>query len=354
MNVQHKTLVILTPGFPANEADSNCLPFPQLFVKKLAQLQPALNIVVMAFQYPFFASTYSWNGVTVIALNGRNKGKLNRLLVWKAVLKNIHAINKKNKLTGILNFWLGECGLVGKYAGKKYGIPCYTWLLGQDARRPNRYYRYIKPTSQSLVALSDAVADEFYRNYQIMPANIIPPGVETTDTETRAAVRDIDILGVGSLIPLKRFDIFITVVKSLADTWPRIHAVICGQGPERLKLRQMIINAGLENNITLAGELRHDVVMTLMRRSKILLHPSSYEGFATVYTEALYAGAQVVGFCQPMKEIFPHQHVVETIPGMIDTVQALLADEQLQHRPVITWPIETTCSKVLALFQMQA
>src|ERR1700712_5334910 len=119
MNESAKTFIILTPGFPANGADSTCLPFPQLFVKTLKHLNPSLKIIVFAFQYPFVKSTYNWHDVTVISFNGRNKGKLSRLLTWRSIRKRLNAIVKENNVTGILNFWLGECGLIGKHAAKK-------------------------------------------------------------------------------------------------------------------------------------------------------------------------------------------------------------------------------------------
>jgi glycosyltransferase involved in cell wall biosynthesis len=304
MNGNNRTLIILTPGFPANEADSTCLPFPQLFVKNLRQLHPSLQIIVLAFQYPCTKSEYEWQGVKVIAFNGKNKGKIRRLLVWNAVWKKLNKIVKENNVTGILNFWLGECGFIGKYAAKKHKLMCYTWLLGQDARKNNRYFSLIKPDAQSLVALSDFIAAEFHRNYGIMPLHIIPPGVDTGAFPSQTIERDIDILGVGSLIPLKRYDIFIRVAARLALVRPKIKTVICGQGTEKAHLQQMIDKANLSANIELCGELNHDAVIGLMQRSKVFLHPSSYEGFATVYTEALYTGAQVVGFCQPMNTIF--------------------------------------------------
>jgi len=356
MNRNNKTLVILTPGFPANEADSTCLPFPQLFVKTLQQLNPSLQIIVLAFQYPFIKTAYTWHGVKVITFNGRNRGKINRLLVWKSVWKHINKIVAENNVTGFLNFWLGECGLMGSYAAGKHRLPSYTWLLGQDARKNNRYFSLIKPAAQNLVALSDSVANECYRNYRVMPANIVPPGVETTPNDLLPLMqedevaRNIDLLGVGSLIPLKRYDIFIRVVAALKLRYDDIKAVICGQGSEKDNLQRMIDDGGLSQNVELYGELSHKAVMGLMRRSKILLHPSSYEGFATVYTEALYAGAQVVGFCKPMNTIFKNQHVVKTIEEMISVTAALLSDNRLDHESVVTWPIETTCRKILALY----
>ena len=350
MKENSQALIILTPGFPANETDSTCLPFPQLFVKTLSQVNPSLQVIVLAFQYPFVKKEYRWNNLQVIAFGGRNKGKFNRLMVWKAVLKKVQTIVKQQPVIGILSFWLGECGLIGKYAAKKYRLKHFTWLLGQDARANNRYVSFVRPHAQSLIALSDYIAGEFYRNYKIKPANIIPPGVNTNEAVVKDRVRDIDVLGAGSLIPLKQYVIFVTVIARLAVTHPSIRAVLCGDGIQWELLQKLIDGTGLSVNIELCGELSNDAVKALMRRSKILLHPSSYEGFATVYTEALYAGAHVVGFCQPMNEIFKNQHVVKTPEEMTARVDALLNDTNLNHDSVITWPIEATCQKVLALY----
>ncbi|GAC1431048.1 MAG: hypothetical protein NVSMB7_07210 [Chitinophagaceae bacterium] len=347
-----KTMIILTPGFPANEADSTCLPFPQLFIKSLKELHPALDIIVLAFQYPFTRSEYQWHGITVVSFNGRNRGKLNRLLLWKTAWRRLNKMVKENNVSGILNLWLGECGVVGNYAARKHHLRSFTWLLGQDARKGNRYFSFIRPAPRSLIALSDFLADEFYRNYGILPAHIIPPGMDAGIFRATVTVRDIDILGAGSLTPLKRYDIFIQVVAKLALARPHIKTMICGAGPEKENLQQMINDAGLSGNIKLCGELDHDAVMNLMQRSKVFLHPSSYEGFATVFTEALYAGAHVVGFCEPMHTIFKNQYVVKTEAEMTAKVNALLEDNNLNHDTVITWPIETTCRKISALYGM--
>ena len=75
---KQKTIVILSPGFPADENDTTCIPSMQIFVKGLKQNKPGLHIVVVSFQYPFKASRYNWNGVEVIALAGKGKGQLYR------------------------------------------------------------------------------------------------------------------------------------------------------------------------------------------------------------------------------------------------------------------------------------
>ncbi len=345
-----KTLIILSPGFPKNEADMNCMPFPQLFVRRLKELNPALNIIVLAFQYPFKKDEYDWHNVKVIAFGGTNRGKMHRLLLWRKVSRRMKQIIKITDAPGILNLWLGEAALVGHYMAKKHGLPVFTWLLGQDAKAGNRYFSGIKPTENELVALSDSVADELYKNYGLLPAHVIPPGVEIIREHSSPVLRDFDVAGVGSLIPLKQYDIFIRIIKLLAVTMPGIKAVICGDGPEAEPLKNMITEYGLEKNIELCGEVRHEEVLEIMKRTKILLHPSSYEGFATVFSEALFAGAHVVSFCRPMNTLFDHQHHVSNEEEMLNAVKSILENTSNDHSPVITYPIEDTCKKMLSIF----
>ena len=92
-----QTLVILSPGFPADEGDSTCIPPQQVFVAKLKKLYLALEIVVIAFQYPYKTQPYIWKGVHVIPLNGRNKGKLHRIFTWTRAWRMLKKLEKYSR-----------------------------------------------------------------------------------------------------------------------------------------------------------------------------------------------------------------------------------------------------------------
>jgi glycosyltransferase involved in cell wall biosynthesis len=354
MTETRKTLLIMMPGFPADENDSNCLPFPQTFVRKLKETNPLLNIVVFAFQYPFSKLPYNWHGAKVFPFGGREKGKLLRLFLWWKVYRKAKEITENNNVAGILSFWLGECALLGKFVSRRRKLKWFVWLMGQDAKPNNRYFSLVRPKPESLIALSDFLSDEFYRNYAIRPAHVVPPGIDAQEFPKRNADRKIDLIGVGSLIALKQYDVFISVVAELVKKYPQLRAVICGKGPERDNLIDRIWQLGLQANIDLLDEVRHDEVLSLMQRSKILLHPSRYEGFATVYPEALFAGAHVVGFCRPMNALIHHLHVVGNVQEMIGVTERILTNEQVDHSPVLTCPIEDVCETVLSLFVCSA
>src|SRR5476649_1288766 len=142
---ESKTLLILSPGFAENEADTTCLPAQQSMVVGINQAFPSTRIIILAFQYPYSDTIYEWKGNTIIPFNGKNKGKVYRLLLWIKIWQRLTILKKQYQVTGLLSFWYGECGLIGNLFGRRNNIKHFTWLLGQDAKKENRYVKLLKP-----------------------------------------------------------------------------------------------------------------------------------------------------------------------------------------------------------------
>jgi hypothetical protein len=210
-----KTILILTPGFAKDETDTTCLPFQQVFLRTFRQLFPSQKIIIVSFQYPYTECNYQWHGMNVVSMGGKNHGGFHRQLLWEKVRRKLKRIYTENNITAVLSFWCGECSLVAQQFAKKHKIPWFCWIPGQDAKKDNSYVKRIQPASGSLIALSDFIADEFERNHGIRPAHIIPPGIEEPQPGKPLPEKDIDIVGAGSLIPLKQYDVFIEIMKGL-------------------------------------------------------------------------------------------------------------------------------------------
>src|SRR5436190_923675 len=101
MNKPDQTLVFLSPGFPANETETNWLPFVQLLIKELKNQFPKLNIIVLSFFYPYQINEYEWNKINVIPFDGMHKRKLKHLLFWRSIWKKLNKIKKENKVIGL-------------------------------------------------------------------------------------------------------------------------------------------------------------------------------------------------------------------------------------------------------------
>ncbi len=348
MAIENNTLVILTPGFPGSEEDSTCLPMQQRFVRTLKKTYPNLNIVILAFQYPFFKRTYPWFDTTVISFNGQNKGGLARLLLRLELNAALKKISSHNQITGILSFWYGECAVVGKKFADKNGLRHFCWILGQDARKENKYPRRVHVNAAELIALSDFLQDEFERNHGSRPLHLIPPGIDHDQLTT--STKDIDIIGAGSLIPLKQYEIFMELIAEIKKQLPAIRSMLIGNGPEKERLQQLISKYELKQNIELTGELPHHKVLELMQRTKVFLHPSSYEGFSGVCQEALASGAHVVSFCRAIKQDIEQWHIVQSKEEMKLKALELLQNEQTEYRIIIPFTMDDTVKKMMGLF----
>ena len=347
---ENPALILLIPGFAANERDTTCLPLQQSLVRSLKENYPDLRIIIIAFQYPHIKSTYHWHDVEVISMNGKGKSGINRLLLWYKIWRKLKQLRKQYTIKGLLSFWCGECAWVGNRFGRKYQIPHYCWILGQDAKKENNYVKRIKPYPHELIALSDSLQANFLKNHGIKPLYVIPPGIDMKQFPETVPSRDIDVIGVGSLIPLKQFDIFLDIIAEIKPDFPQIKALICGKGPEEEKLKNRISELRLKEQVTLTDELPYPEILRLMQRSKILLHPSYYEGFSGVCQEALYAGAHVISFQQAMNKIIEHWHIVVSKEEMREKLISLLRNSQLSHASVSPYLIENTVKSIMKLF----
>jgi glycosyltransferase involved in cell wall biosynthesis len=344
-------LLILSPGFPSDEQDTACLPAQQVFVRSLNRNYPHLRVVILSFEYPKRKDRYSWFGNTVVALNGWKKGRMSKLLTGLTAWRRMALLERENEVVGVLSFWCTGCALAGKYYAKWKGLRHLIWILGQDARAGNVFIPLIRPVAGELVAMSNFLAGEFSRNYGVRPEHVIPNGVDPSLFTAGDTPRDIDVLGVGSLIPLKRYDLFLAVTKDLSEALPSIRGVICGKGPEQERLQQLIGQLGLEGRIRLAGGQSHQTALEFMQRSRVLLHTSSYEGFSTVCLEALYAGAHVISFCDAVGAPVKNWHVVSSTDEMTRLAKTLLLDEGTIYESVQLYTMDDSARQMMELFR---
>lgn len=349
MSSQDKTLIILTPGFPGNEDDSTCLPLHQSFVYTLKKEYPDISVIILSFQYPYFQRSYTWLNTPVISFNGKNRGGIYKQLLRKKILRTIKEFYQPSGNTALLSFWYGECAFVGEEFARKNNLKHFCWLQGQDAKSDNPYPSKVKLKSSRIIALSDFLQDEFKKNHRTRPQYVIPPGIDTQRFSDQKKEKIIDILGTGSLILLKQYDIFLKVIAEIRNEFPAIKVVLTGTGPQREKLEKMIFELELEKNVTLTGQLPYAEVLKTMQQAKVFLHTSCYEGFGMVCLEALYAGARVISFNKPMGTPINNWDIVDSDEDMINRAIEILRDYRSPSGKILPFTIQETVSKMMKL-----
>lgn len=100
---------------------------------------------------------------------------------------------------------------------------------------------------------------------------------------------------VGFLIDRKDQSLIIRALVELRQQGKPIPLIVLvGDGPNRQRLEGEVVVLGLQNDVILAGQRRHDEVALWMGAADWLLLSSSSEGWATVYFEAMACGRPVL------------------------------------------------------------
>jgi glycosyltransferase involved in cell wall biosynthesis len=290
-------LCILTPGFPADVQDDKCMPYLQDYLRAVRAQHPETRISVISFQYPFHRRVYDWEGITVHPLGGRNRRWL-KPLTWQRALRTFQALHRAHPVTVLHSFWLQEATRLGQRMSADSGVPLVATIMGQDAFPTNRHLRRLAFTRMQVTALSERSAASYKESTgravdAILPFALFAPLAWQEDLAADAP-RPVDVIGVGSLIRLKKYDRFLRVIRLLVDQRPALRAVLIGDGPERRRLVAMARVLGIADNVAFLGNLPRAEVFAHMARAKVLLHPSLSEGHGYVFDEALSRGLHIV------------------------------------------------------------
>lgn len=299
----NKHIAIVTPGFPKNEKDSTCIPALQLFVKEL--IKKEIEVTVFSLHYPFSAVEYKWNGIEVVPLNGRNRFFVRKFFLLNRLRRAFLRKNTTKKIDLIHSFWLNETTFFSSKLADEFNIDIIASAQGQDVLKENEYLKKLPWQSMKVYCMSDFQKNQLLRSISAK-VSIISWGV----SNPILMEKEFDLIGVGNLIPLKNFTYFIELCKNLKEYKPEFKAKIIGKGIEKDKLLRLINNFNLDKNVELVGELSYKETQALIAKAKVLVHPSTYEGFGMVLIEALAYKTHVlsspVGFafeCSDIKKI---------------------------------------------------
>lgn len=342
-----KHILILTPGFAADENDSVCIPPLQDFLLYFRNKFPEVEFTIITFQYPFKKFGYKWNDISVFSLNGKSL-KRNKIFVWNKALAIAKYFAKQNKLDLVHSLWFGECALIGNKIASKYRVRHICTLMGQDVSKQNLYLKLLNKRKMKIVALS--------HNQKVLFGELTNNNVDAeifwgvpSQEYDYDGHRDIDLLVVGSLIPLKNFKLMIKIIALLKNDLPQIKCKLIGSGKESEKLKELCKEKNIENNFGFLGNQSRENVFKYMRRSKVLFHPSLFEGSGMVFAEALANGMNIVSFNVGYAQENHRWDIASDEDDMLNKVKAVLSSD-LDHQPLNLFPVESTVDAYAKLY----
>ncbi|WMW24385.1 glycosyltransferase family 4 protein [Methanolobus sediminis] len=103
-----------------------------------------------------------------------------------------------------------------------------------------------------------------------------------------------DILFIGRLIKEKNVDMLLKSMTKIKKKCPAVKLHVIGQGPEKEKLLTLVENYDIPDNTKFFDFMEYEELLGRIKASKVLVLPSSREGFGIVVVEAFACGTPVV------------------------------------------------------------
>ena len=100
------------------------------------------------------------------------------------------------------------------------------------------------------------------------------------------------VAALGLLRELKGFDLLIRAAAELKSEYPKLKVKICGDGPEKPKLAELIEQMQVQDHVELVGE--SETPDQVYEWANLVVVPSRYESFGLVALEAMAQGIPVV------------------------------------------------------------
>lgn len=347
----------ITPGFAAGENDLNCIPPMQLLAREL--LLQGVDLHIVTLEYPFRSVPYRWHGATVLPCDGQNRRWLKGRTLWRAMRFGREILDAaalpssypKGEITAIHSFWLGWASGLGERLSRRYGVPHLTTLMGQDVLPQNRKFMYgLHPgRAARFVAVSDFQNDVFEKNAGMRAAYVIPWGVvESEIPAVLAYEKPLDVLGAGSLVPVKNWEKWLRVIALAIRAVPALRAELIGDGVDQANLERLSRQLDLDENVRFAGSLPRPEVLAKMREAKILLHTAHYESFGYVLAEAAMNGCRVIG--TPVGAIAQFGKTAGSETELAALVLNTLG-QPVQNQPFIPFTMRQTAEAYLKIYE---
>lgn len=343
-------LLLITPGFPRDAMDSTCVPPLQEYLIALRAARPDLSIAVIATQYPFVRAAYSWQGIMVHPCDGRNS-LLRRPGAVRRAQRAFRSIAGYGPIRCVHSLWIGHASAFAAQCATSATAPHVVTAMGQDARDAQRWWRKITGDPVP-VAISQRQAAHFEGMAGRAAGAVVPWGSPRPVTRTTRENRDIDILFVGSMIEVKRPQLFHEVFHKVRTQHP-VNAVMIGRSSaERGTELQQWEFAMAGSTLRMVDELPRERVLEHMTRARVLVHTASYEGQGYVFDEALACGMSIASF--PVGSATPSDRwrVVADVDAMAASIIELLADAP-SDTPVVLHPMERTVNDYLKLYGLR-
>lgn len=233
--------------------------------------------------------------VKIYKFDFTHKGKLRELI---GDFKSVHSQIKKRKADATISF-LSRCNMLLIVAG----LFSKTKIIVCDRNNLLRKYpKYMFVITCMLYLLADGIViqthqmREFYPRFLQKKIFVLENPLDFDEMakqiKDRYIKKENTILSIGRLEKQKDFKTLIKAFAKISEKYPDWNLKIFGKGDMRDELQCLIKELNLEGRAELCGVTHY--AFHEMKKAKILVLSSFYEGFPNVLCEGLHAGLSCI------------------------------------------------------------
>ncbi len=250
-----------------------------------------------------------WQDLTVyrptFPIIPRFGGRTNVFTMTRAILPLVRRLHAEQPFDVIDASFFFPDGPVAQRLSRALGIPYSVKARGADihywgARRGTRkLVKRAADGANGLLAVSDAMKRSMMRmgidgdKIRVHYTGVDLDRFEISDRGTAKAALGFDgpvILCVGALIPRKGQELLVRALTHLPDAT----LLFAGQGQYRRALEKLAEELGVDRRIGFLGSVPHDRLPRVYAAADVMALPSSSEGLANAWVEALACGTPIV------------------------------------------------------------
>ena len=316
---------VITSAYPEFEDDPHGI-FVHRLMREISKHGHEVHVIA-----PFVGgkTKYTLEGVNVERFNYFYPKRFQRLCGRSGMIDNVKEglfvkfqvltflfFNVVNSLRKFKNMdiihvqWPIPNGLGALFLKKIYGIPYLNTIHGEEVYLSKHYntlfaLKWLVNNSAKTVTNSSATINSCLEvGLEKEKLEIIPFGVDTDffkPLEIQKNENIFHILSVGYLIERKGFEYIIRAMKEVLNEHSNVQLTIVGSGPLEKKLKELIKDLKLEDNVKIIKNVSDDELLHLYNSSDLFVLPSivdsqgNTEGLGVVLLEAMACKLPVIG-----------------------------------------------------------
>ena len=376
-------ILILTTTFPKNQEDYSTPRFIYDVAKNIADRnvktivltpdRPGSKNKIENFTDKFYAIRFSYfiknkqhltTGEGIIPHIKANKGNF-ILIPFLMISQLLHTIKliKKEEITIINSHWLVPSGLTGaliqKFLKRKNFVTIHAGALYLLEKIPlgNRIAKFIFNNSTKIFIVSEFGKKQLFKLLNLKDktqynakVKTIPMGIyidkfRLKKNKTVFQKKSFNVLFLGRLVEKKGLVYAIEAIKRIQNSNINFH--ICGEGPLRKVLEEIVEINNLTHKIKFYGNISENDKINYFNSADVLLVPSietaegDKEGLPVVILEALSAGLPIIasdvgGIKEGVLDNYTGKLIEEkNAESIIKAIHELRNDKELYNEMII-------------------